>query len=178
MTNAFRSFGFLLTVVTGLTPTISAQSSVLSDTADQRALYHFVRSAAYVSRRSAELDQKNGTGRSLRNAFSQTVGLNDKDSSDVFAVATELDAQLASVAAQAAAVIASAKRTRTTDGLIPPPPAELLTLQQRKIALISTLSQTITARLSSSAAAAVSAYLRRGKATSQPPGNLVGAGSN
>jgi hypothetical protein len=43
----------------------------------RHVLYHFVRSAAFVSHRADELDQKDGTGKSLRNAFSSTIGLGE-----------------------------------------------------------------------------------------------------
>jgi hypothetical protein len=141
----------------------------------RHVLYHFVRSAAFVSHRADELDQKDGTGKSLRNAFSSTVGLGDVDTPAVFALALELDAQFAALDRSAATIIANAKKSRTADGLLPPPPAELTALQRQKTALMDTLYSTLKLRLSAGAQTAIAAYLQRQKAR---PSALPPAGGN
>lgn len=84
-----------------------------------------MRSAAYLSRKADALDEQNGTGQHIRDAFANTVGLTGPETAALFSLVTRLDAQFAALDAQAAVITAKAKSQRTPNGLIPPPPPEL-----------------------------------------------------
>jgi hypothetical protein len=130
-------------------------------TSSPHVIYHFIRQAAYLSRKADALDQTNGTGAFLRRAFSSTLGLSDSDVASVMAVVKDLDAQFAALDKQAAKIIADAKSHPTAEGLIPPPPPELKTLQQQKVALMRSLRATIIQRLNPAIVAAIDAHLHR-----------------
>src|SRR5579875_2348553 len=129
-------------------------------TSSPHVIYHFIRQAAYLSRKADALDQTNGTGAFLRRAFFSTLGLSDSDVASVMAVVKDLDAQFAALDKQAAKIIADAKSHPTAEGLIPPPP-ELKTLQQQKVALMRSLRATIIQRLNPAIVAAIDAHLHR-----------------
>ena len=112
----------------------------LNDTSDSAlVVYHFIRGAALLSRQAVALDKENGSGKDLRAAFANTIGLTHVDASAVLALASQFDAEFSDLDNRAAGIIAKAKSQRTPDGLIPPPPPELRNLQDQKDALVASL---------------------------------------
>jgi hypothetical protein len=138
-----------------------AGPNLVSPDSNKYVLYHFIRQAAYLSRKADMLDQTEGSGDSLRSAFSSTLGLSDADATVVLSLANELDAQFAALDKQAATIIADAKAQRPAEGLIPPPPSELAELQKQKMALMNALGMTVTQRLRPDVISAIETHLRR-----------------
>lgn len=136
-------------------------TALVSSDSNKYVLYHFIRQAAYLSRKADALDKASGTGASLRGAFSSTLGLSDVDAAAVLSLANALDAQFSALDEQAAKIIAAARSQRTAEGLIPPPPPELTTLQQQKVALMDALRAEIVQRLKPDVVAAINAHLSR-----------------
>jgi hypothetical protein len=137
-------------------------------------LYHFVRGTAHLSQHADALDQQNGSGETLRDAFGSTVGLTRPDREAFFQFALTAEAQFSALDQQAQEIIANARAQRTADGLIPPPPAELGTLQQQKLALMHKLAASLAeSAVSEPGKIAFAAYLSRaaGKTSAVNPTN-------
>lgn len=122
--------------------------------------YHFLRGAAGLYSKAAAADQQNGTGIEIRDAFSSTIGLNDKDAKAVFGLAVAVDAQFAALDKRARSIIAVAEAKAAREETIPPPPDELITLQQQKTQLIDSLAAMVASTCSADGQQAILKYLQ------------------
>jgi len=164
-----ESIGKFAVMLLSLVPILSADPARLgadlaTQTADipasDRAFYFFVRNTAFLSRKAGELDKKDGSGGSLRHAFSSTVGLTDTDAASVLSITAQLDSQFQALDQRAAAIAKAAKNNRV-NALVPPPPSELTVLQQQKEQLMHALPTTLDAQFSDTVRARIAAFVAR-----------------
>ena len=128
----------------------------------QARSYHlFFHNTAILDAKLAELERQSpGRGQPMVRAVASTIGLTTAETARFFALATRIDKQLTALDPQAAAIISTAKKQKTAEGLIAPAPASLKELEDRRQKIVRDGIAHIAGEVGSTAAAKIEQHLQ------------------
>jgi hypothetical protein len=136
----------------------------------QAQSYHlFFRNTAVLDAKMADLERQTpGSGQALVRAVASTVGLTTADTARFFGLATRIDKQLAALDKEAAVIISTAKKQKTSEGLIPPAPARLQELEDRRWVIVKNAIASLGSEVGATAAAKIEQHLRKPASGTSP----------